>query len=423
MKILFLSGHAHLALDPLAEGASGGAELQVALLAKELVQRNQEVVLLAADTGQGDALTQQGIRIRNGGRFDTGTLWDTLRALPRIVSILRQEKPDIVAIYGWTSWLYLLAKLRHLGDLLHNSTADAHCGVASVLASSSMNNTLSRCALKAPGTASSSASSIRSLSYRLLFVCALDSEIDGGFREAHPWRGRLFQKGMELSDVRLGITEDQAALFRAQGMSCDVMRLLLQEKFSPNRVVDCAVKSVDLLWVARCNSVKQPMFFLDLAAQFPQARCRMICSNQDEALWLAVKKRVATMSHVEFLEKVPYRDIQSHFDQARIFVNTSSDEGVPNTFIHAGLGSTAIASLKVDPDHMFHHFQAGCCAHDDFQLLVEKTRALLANQENIFLAQHEANRFVREWHDNKKNVEVFLKSLQPSASSPQPILS
>lgn len=414
-KFLFLSGYAHLALDPAAERSSGGAELQVALLAKELVQRGQEVVLLAADTGQGDCLMQQGIIIRNGGRFDTGALLDTLKALPRIISILRQERPDVVVIYGWTSWLYLLAKLRHLGDLLHNSTADAHCGVASVLASSSMNNTLSRCALKAPGSASSE-SSTRSLRYRLLFVCALDSEIDGGFREAHPWRGRLFQKGMELCDIRLAITEDQAVLFREQGMTCDIMRLLLQSDLSPDRVVNRENKSIDLLWVARCNRVKQPQLFLDLAAEFPQARCRMICSNQDEALWNAVKKRALTMPQVEFLEKVPYHDIQSHFDQAQIFVNTSSDEGVPNTFIHAGLGSTAIVSLKVDPDHMFHHFQAGYCAHDDFVLLLEKTRALLANQENLFFAQREANRFVTEWHDNQKNLEVFLNSLQPSAS-------
>lgn len=368
MKILFLSGHAHLALDPTAEGASGGAELQVALLAKELVQRNQEVVVLAADTGQGDALTQQGIRIRNGGRFDTGTLWDTLRALPRIISILREEKPDVVVVYGWTSWLYLLAKMRCWGR------------------------------------------------YRLLFVCALDSEIDGGFRETHPWRGSLFQKGMELCDIRLAITEDQAALFRAQGMSCSVMRLLLQEKFSPNRVIDVEKKSIDLLWVARCNRVKQPLLFLDLAVKFPQARCRMICSNQDEALWHAVKKRASTMPQVEFLEKVPYHDIQSHFDQAKIFVNTSSDEGVPNTFIHAGLGATAIASLKVDPDHMFHHFQAGCCAENKMEKLIKELRRFLSDEKILYRAQQEASRFVCEWHDNKKNVELFLNSLQSSAS-------
>ena len=122
---------------------------------------------------------------------------------------------------------------------------------------------------------------------------------------------------------------------------------------------------------------------------------------------------------VEFLEKVPYRDIQSHFDQARIFVNTSSDEGVPNTFIHAGLGATAIVSLKVDPDYMFHHFQAGCCAENKMEKLIKELQRLLSDEKILYLAQQEASRFVCEWHDNKKNVEIFLESLQPSASSPR----
>lgn len=364
MKILFLSGHAHLALDRTAKHSSGGAELQVALLAKELTQRGEDVVLLGAETRQGDDFVQDGIKIRNGGSFDTGKVCDTLRALPRIISILRQEKPNVVVIYGWTAWLYLLCQWR------------------------------------------------RWLGYRLLFVCALDSEIDGGFYRSHPWRGRLFHRGMELCDRRLAITEHQAALFREQKMSCDVMRLLLQENFSPKRILDDKNKSIDLLWVARCHLVKQPQLFLDLAAKLPQARCRMICSNQDEALWEAVKKRALTMPHVEFLEKVPYRDIQSHFDQAKVFVNTSSDEGVPNTFIHAGLGATAIASLKVDPDQMFSHFQVGICAHHDFQLLTQEIEKLLGNETLLSFAQSEARRFVKEWHDNKKNVEIFINNLQ-----------
>ncbi len=364
MKILFLSGHAHLALDPAAQHSSGGAELQVALLAKELVQQGQEVVLLAAGKKKSERQIHQGITIIHGGNFDNGKLLDTLKAIPQVISILHQEKPDLVVVYGWTSWLYLLAKLRGC------------------------------------------------LGCRLLFVCALDSEIDGGFYQAHPYRGRLFQKGMELSDIRLAITENQAALFRKQGMSCEVMRLLLQPGFPLTREIDSSKKSIDLLWVARCHPVKQPMLFLDLVAQFPHARCCMICSNQDETLWNSVKKRALTMPQVEFLEKVPYHDIQSYFDRAKIFVNTSSDEGVPNTFIHAGLGSTAIASLKVDPDHMFQYFQAGVCAYDRLSLLAQEMKKLLSNEVLLSFSQSEARRFVNEWHDNKKNIEVFLKSLQ-----------
>src|SRR5690606_1033750 len=99
-----LSGHAHLALDPSSQRASGGAELQVALLARELVARGNAVTLLGADTGQQDGIEWAGIKVRSGGRFDTGGLADTLRSLPRVSWILHEEQPDFVVVYGWTSW-------------------------------------------------------------------------------------------------------------------------------------------------------------------------------------------------------------------------------------------------------------------------------------------------------------------------------
>ena len=114
MKFLFLSGHAHLALDPSARYASGGAELQVALLSLELVSRGHDVVIVAADTGQPDGIVLKGVKILPGGRFDTGRALDTVRALPRIARALRREKPDYVVVYGWTAWLYVLQKLRTL---------------------------------------------------------------------------------------------------------------------------------------------------------------------------------------------------------------------------------------------------------------------------------------------------------------------
>ena len=54
----------------------------------------------------------------------------------------------------------LIARMERI-DFFRNSTSDANCGVAPVLASSSINYTLSRCAPEAPGTASPAASSTR----------------------------------------------------------------------------------------------------------------------------------------------------------------------------------------------------------------------------------------------------------------------
>lgn len=360
MKFLFLSCGAHLALDPAARRVAGGAELQVALLARELVTRGHQAVLLGADTGQPDGISWEGIKVRNGGSFDTGGIGDTLRAWPRIHSILSQERPDVVVIYGWTTLLYVLAWWRRI------------------------------------------------IPFRLVFVCALDAEIDGDFRRKNPLRGLLFERGMRCSDHRFSITADQAALFHAKGMDCTVTRLLIKGK----PVAVPSGKPVDLLWVARCDAVKRPELFLEVARRFPNSSCRMVCSPHDRPLWNRIREQAGSLPNVEFLETVPYHEIQGHFDAARIFVNTSSHEGVPNTFIHSGLGLTAIASLEIDPDSMFSHFAAGAQAHGDFEELVEKIGVLLSDQVELKSAGEESARYVAEWHDNAQNVAVFLEALQ-----------
>ena len=139
MKFLFLSGHAHLALDPSAQHASGGAELQVALLSLELISRGHDVAIVAAEVGQPMA------SFSRGGKFfqvaaSTPAELSTLCAPCRGSRGSSREKPDYVVVYGWTAWLYVFKN----------------------------------CAL---------------VPFRLVFVCALDAEIDGGFRRAEPVRG------------------------------------------------------------------------------------------------------------------------------------------------------------------------------------------------------------------------------------------
>ena len=187
-------------------------------------------------------------------------------------------------------------------------------------------------------------------------------------------------------------------------MSCQVTRLLVADR-SPTAT---ASKTLDLLWVARCEEVKRPALFLDLAQKLPWARCRMICAPHDRLLWQEMQARAACLPNVEFLEGVPYAEIQNHFNAAKIFVNTSSHEGVPNTFIHAGLGRTGIASLEIDPDKMFDSFAAGVMARGNFEDLTSGVQRLLGEPAVLHAAASESTRFVGEWHDNDRNVASFL---------------
>jgi hypothetical protein len=359
MKFCFLSSYAHLALDPASDRVSGGAELQVALLARELVKRGHEAVIIGGDIGQEDGTTFDGVRTRNGGRFQTGGVWDTFRAVPRVLAILREEKPDHVLILGWTTWLYLLHRMRPAGS-------------------------------------------------RLVFICGLDTEVNGEFRRENPVRGAVFEWGVRGADVRFAMSDYQAEQFARQGLSAGLYRNLILPRTFPRTTG----KTVDLLWVARCQPIKRPHLFLDLAERLPEARCRMICPREDVALWESVSERARGIANVEFIERVPYREIQAHYDAAKVFVNTSTAEGWANSFIQAGLGGAALLSLDVNSDRLFERFEPGVFAAGNFEALVMGARELLGTPESLAAARAGCERFVAELHDNARNVEAFLDGLK-----------
>jgi glycosyltransferase involved in cell wall biosynthesis len=359
MRFLFLSSHAHYALDPGATRVSGGAELQVALLAKELIRRSHDAVIAGGDTGQKDGRVFDGVVTRNAGRFHTGGFIDTITALPKIAALLAEYRPEFVCVLGWTAWLYILCLLRPF------------------------------------------------FGYKMVFICGLDTEIDGSFAKTHGWKGKLFEKGVKLSDFRFAMSEYQRGLFRKAGLSCGMYRNLIL----PRRASRMAPKDIDLLWVGRCQHIKRPHLFLDLADQLPAARCTMVCPKEDMALWESVSERARGIPSLTFLERVPYHEIQETYDRARFLVSTSEAEGFPNVMIHAAQGAAGILSLDLDPDGLIEFFGAGFCAEGDFERLVHRTGELMTDQVLSLQMGEGAERMLSEWLDNECNTEAFLEGL------------
>jgi glycosyltransferase involved in cell wall biosynthesis len=339
---------------------SGGAELQVALLAKELVALGHQVVIAGGETGQRDKMIHKGVMTRTAGKFHTGGALDAVMALPKIMSLLAEYRPDYVVLLGWTAWLYLLSMLRTL------------------------------------------------FGYKLVFICGLDTEIDGSFAVSHGWRGRLFERGVALSDFRFAMSEYQRDLFGRLHLDCGFYRNLVLPRARPIT----STKKIDLLWVGRCQHIKRPHLFLDLVERFPESRCEMICPKEDKALWHKVAARAASLGNLTFHERVPYHEIQDHYDETRFLVSTSEAEGFPNVMIQAAQGHAGILSLELDPDGLIRTFNAGFCAGGDFELLVEKTRSLLANSPETELMGKGAAKMLRDWLDNDKNTRAFLEGLK-----------
>jgi glycosyltransferase involved in cell wall biosynthesis len=359
MKFLFLSSHAHYALDQSSTRVSGGAELQMALLAKELLRFGHQVVIAGGDTGQKDGRIFEGVVTRNAGNFHTGGVIDTLMALPKVMGLLAEYRPKYVCILGWTAWLYILCVLRRI------------------------------------------------FRYKLVFICGLDTEINGSFGQTHGWKGKLFERGVARSDVRFAMSEHQRGLFRKAGQSCGMYRNLIL----PRVKSQTAFKDIDLLWVGRCQHIKRPHLFLDLAERLPTARCQMVCPKEDESLWDSVAERAQKIPNLTFLERVPYHEIQKTYDRTRFLVSTSEAEGFPNVMIHAAQGRSGILSLDLDPDGMIGIFGAGFCSAGDFELLLVRAGELLADPLGSQRMGDGAKRMLSEWLNNDANVTAFLKGL------------
>lgn len=136
-----------------------------------------------------------------------------------------------------------------------------------------------------------------------------------------------------------------------------------------------------VLWVGRGNPLKQPEIFLDLAARMPQHKFLMVVAHEDahRDLLQRVRARAAMLSNLDLCEDVPWSEIDTCFARARIFVNTSTHEGFPNTFVQAAFSATPVVSLLVDPDGVLGKQQIGVCAGGDFERLVELTYGLLTD--------------------------------------------
>ncbi len=140
-------------------------------------------------------------------------------AIPRVFRVLREEKPDWVIVMGWTAWLFILWAMRPL------------------------------------------------IGYRLDFICALDTEVNGEYRKANPVFGALFEFAMRRCDARHAITRDQIKHYEARGMTATFYRYLLFPRTKPLT----GEKTVDFLWVSRCQPIKRPHLFLDLVEAMPDA--------------------------------------------------------------------------------------------------------------------------------------------------------
>jgi glycosyltransferase involved in cell wall biosynthesis len=301
-SICFVAPHAWpvLSRDPDI-AVVGGAEVQQAILARLFAAHGYRVSMVCLDFGQPSRAEVDGVRVHRGYRKDGGL--PGLRFFhPRLSTMWRAMREADADIYYYRSAAMLAGVMAEF--------CRRH-GRRSIYAGASDRD--------------------------------FDADIGGQLTRARDrW---LFRRALRTADRIVAQNEAQrAACLATYGREAVVIPSCYESpssQGSPEQIV---------LWVGTLHVNKRPELLLELAARLPHRRFVVVggpAAGGGE-FFAEMKRRAARLPNVEFTGFLPLAEVEPWFDRARLLVNTSTYEGMPNVFLQAwARGVPTVATVDV----------------------------------------------------------------------------
>ncbi|MHA1284890.1 MAG: glycosyltransferase family 4 protein, partial [Promethearchaeota archaeon] len=244
------------------------------------------------------------------------------------------------------------------------------------------------------------------------FIYSIASTMDVTKNGVRGIVGKLFHLGMDNASCIITQNKEQINLLQQfKKRKFDNIKIIKNAFSIKNNIM--LEKKNGILWIARADRIKRPELFIELARQFPNERFTMICPiSDDKHFWKTIREKAIKIPNINFIEMVPFNQIEEYFEKAKIFVNTSRLEGFPNTFIQAFKNYTPVISLEVDPDNLFEKFKCGINCNGNFDYMVSKIKVLLENDNVYKEFANNAFKYVKNNHDIKKIVKEWIKVIE-----------
>jgi len=350
-SVCFFSLHAYSLLTKSPGEIIGGAELQQVVIGKLLVQEGFRVTFIVLDHKQENQESIRGI-----------TLLKTL--------------PNDYVIKGPFSFIYALlviirAFVRTDAKTFYVRGAGRDAGIAAIYCFFARK--------------------------RFVFALSSDMDIDGTFYREARFYERVLQKcALVIAQTIVAQTEYQKNLLDSTlWKKTVIIRNVLISDTAEDKKETLPV----ILWVGKVRPRwKQPEIFLEIARRIPEAKFQMIGgTSKDLAFYEQIEHEANQITNLEFTGFVPFDKIGSYFAKASILVNTSSNEGFPNTFLQAWSHGIPVVSLNVDPDEIICRYRLGYHS-GSIEQMVSDIRTLLSNSELRNEMGMNGKRYINEFH-------------------------
>ena len=173
-----------------------------------------------------------------------------------------------------------------------------------------------------------------------------------------------------------------------------------------------------VLWVGRIIKEKRPELFLKLAENLPNIDFCMIASVGSSSKYSVkyyndIKEAANKINNLDFKGFVPYQEINKYYKESSLFINTSYVEGFPNTFLEAWGNYKPIITIDFDPDEIICRYKLGIHSKN-FEQLIKDTESLLKNDELRYEMGNNSRKYVEKEHNLNKilnEYEHLIKNL------------
>jgi glycosyltransferase involved in cell wall biosynthesis len=247
---------------------------------------------------------------------------------------------------------------------------------------------------------------------KVIFRLGSDKDADIDFWKNDRKEYYLYQLGLKNCNLIYTQSKDQERMLKER---YGIESRVLKNVFRINREEAYGNRQY-ILWVSRCEPLKRPLLFIELAKNLPDEKFVMIMPHvykrevlqkeSIERITCEVKKAAGELNNLEYLEYVPFDQIQNYYNRAKLFVNTSEYEGFPNSFIQACLGRTGILSLHVNPDRFLTEYDLGHCCQNNMGEAIDFIRKLNAGQ--IEKMGRHAGEYVMHNHDISTIGKIYV---------------
>jgi glycosyltransferase involved in cell wall biosynthesis len=373
------------------DDVSGGSQIQVLEVARELVALGHQVVYLCQryDRSRPVDEVECGVRVLRALRWHR--VFRAL-ALPQVFLATRRLRPDVV----------------------YQRYACALTGLAGL--------------------------SARALGVPFVWGCSQDASLEPGFLRRHAPRpssspterikGALLAANATLTDVLFRVGMRNALMVFVQ--NTEQARLLRTHFRREGRLVPNGIRVGPVLhreserplvlWLNRVSRGKGAEAFMDLSVavgpMFPTARFVLVGGRADDAYMHAIRERASRLSSVELTGHVAREEAATWFERASVFVLTSQGEGFPNVLLEAWEQGVPVVSLTVDPDGLLTREGLGVVSGSMERLAEDMARLLTDADERARLGAR-ARQYVEE-HFEIGAVARRYEALFAELASPRP---